>query len=140
MNSTPTNKKESRVFFNEDGYVELQFNGIISTSELRHLLYEMNQLVEYYGPTSVLLDGRNGRLNHDAGTLIALSETSFTSQLTHMVVLTHVSTRRRDVIVKNPTGIVPQISAEALGVPLVYLTDEDEARRWAANNAQNKEA
>ncbi|GJM43039.1 MAG: hypothetical protein DHS20C20_33210 [Ardenticatenaceae bacterium] len=133
MENRPTNKSPSRVFFNESGYVEMCFVGIIGASELRRLLYGMNQLVEVHGPLGVLLDGRNGRLHHDAGTLIALSETNFTSQLTHMIVLTHVSVSRRNVIVKNPRGIVPQISARALGVPLVYLSDEDEARRWAAN-------
>ncbi|MCA9897142.1 MAG: hypothetical protein H6654_15350 [Ardenticatenaceae bacterium] len=133
MIDMPANNNSSRVFFNGGGYVEMRFEGIIGPSELRHLLYEMNQLVEVNGPTGVLLDGRNGRLNHDAGTLLALSETSFSPQLTHMVVLTHISSSRRDVIVKNPQGLVTQISAQALGVPLVYMSNEAEARRWAAS-------
>lgn len=131
MENGAYNNKASSVKFNEDGYVEMSFEGIIGISELRRLLYEMNQLVEVHGPIGVLLDGRNGRIHHDAGTLIALSETRFTSSLTHMVVLTHVSTSKSNVIVKNPSGLVPKIGAKALGVPLLYVSNEEEARQWA---------
>lgn len=140
MSTVTENTPTSGVFFNEDGYVEMRFVGIIRATELRRLLYEMNQLVDVYGPIGVLLDGRSGRLNHDAGTLITLSETQTTSHLTHMVVLTHVSGTRRDAIVKNPKGIVPQVSAQALGVPLVYMSNEDEARRWAASGNRHVRA
>ena len=50
MNQTTANNKSSQVFYNDNGYVEMRFDGIISTSELRRLLYEMNQLVDVHGP------------------------------------------------------------------------------------------
>lgn len=130
------NNEESRVFLHEDGYVVMVFYDLIDAAELRRLLSEINHLAEIHGPTGVLLDGRNGRLNRDASTIIVLAETKFSSQITHMVVLTANSTANNNVIVKKPPGLVPQITAEALGVPLVYLANEDEARRWAASGKQ----
>ncbi|MEZ4591874.1 MAG: hypothetical protein R3D55_12155 [Chloroflexota bacterium] len=132
MNPTSPNEKKSHVFYHEDGYVEMKFFGIVPASELTRLLDEMNQIAAAWGPMGVLVDGRNGRLHHDAGTLIALSETSPTPKLTHMVVLTHTSLTRRDVIVQNPKGIVPQVTVRTLAIPVKYISNEAEARRLAA--------
>lgn len=121
------------IFFNEDGYIEMIFVGIVSASELQQLLGELNRLVEQYGPVGLLLDGRNGRVSYDAGTLIAFAETKISPQLTHMAILTHTSNTRRDVIKKKPKGIVTQVSAKTFGVPQTYLCHEGEARRLAAN-------
>lgn len=133
MGRSHTRKKRSRVFYNEDGYIEIQFFGIVRATELLRVTYEMNQLADVHGPIGVLLDGRHGRLHHDAGTLITLSEYNPHSQLTHMIVLTHTSANRRDVIVRQPTGLVTQVSAQALKMPLTYICKEAEARRLAAH-------
>ncbi|MBK7895466.1 MAG: hypothetical protein WAS33_15490 [Candidatus Promineifilaceae bacterium] len=132
MNPTSQNEAKSHVFYHEDGYVEMKFFGIVPASELKRLLDEMNQIAAAFGPMGVLVDGRNGRLHHDAGTLIALSEVNPTPKLTHMVVLTHTSASRRDVIVQNPTGLVPQVTVRSLEVPVKYISNEAEARQLAA--------
>lgn len=129
------NHQPSCVFYNKAGYIEIIFNDIIGASELCRLLSEVNILAEIHGPIAVLVDGRNGRLNHDAGTLMAFAEMNMSPKLTSLIVLTHTSSHRRDAIVKNPKGLVPQVSAKVFGVPHLYLSDEAEARRQAATTS-----
>ena len=129
MNNAPTHNNSSCVFFNQAGYLEMVFSGIVGASELRRLMAETNRLAEIHGPTGLLLDGRNGRISYDAGTIMAFSEAKMTARLTHMIILTHTSNYHRNAILKNPQGIVSQVSAQVFGVPQTYLSDEIEARR-----------
>ncbi|MCA9970375.1 MAG: hypothetical protein KC425_09170 [Anaerolineales bacterium] len=115
--------------FLNGGYVEIQFVGIVRQAALRRVLAEVDRLVDAHGPIGVLLDGRNGRLHHDAGTLLALSEAGPMPKLTHMVVLTSNLERGYGVIVKDPKGPVRLISADAVRAPMFYTSDETEARR-----------
>lgn len=130
------NHQPSCVFYNKAGYIEIIFNDIVGASELRRLLSEVNCLAEKHGPIAVLVDGRNGRLNHDAGTLMAFAEMKMSSKLTCLIVLTHTASHRKDVIVKHPKGLVTQISAKTFAVPHLYLSDEAEARRQVTRERQ----
>lgn len=128
VDSTQPRYDKTRVFLN-GGYVEIQFVGIVRQAALRRVLAEVDRLVDAHGPIGVLLDGRNGRLHHDAGTLLALSEAGSMPKLTHMVVLTSNLERGYGVIVKDPKGPVRLISADAVRAPMFYTSDETEARR-----------
>ena len=155
VDSTQPRYDKTRVFLN-GGYVEIQFVGIVRQAALRRVLAEVadrgpltaGELSDgsrgeggwcepapavgvhgAHGPIGVLLDGRNGRLHHDAGTLQALSEAGSMPKLTHMVVLTSNLERGYGVIVKDPKGPVRLISADAVRAPMFYTSDETEARR-----------
>lgn len=133
MNITPTHHNKSYVFFNEEGYVEMVFFGIVNTSELRQLLREMNRLAKLHGPTGFLLDGRYGRIPHNPIALMAFAKATTRSQVTHMVILTNAAHLHRNSAAKQAAEDACKVRANTFGIPQVYLSDEAEARQRAAN-------
>ncbi|MCA9898971.1 MAG: hypothetical protein KC433_12340 [Anaerolineales bacterium] len=121
------------MFFNDKGYVEMVFFGMVPISELQQLLREMSRLAKIHGPTGFLLDGRFGRIPAKANILQTFAKIARKSAITHMVILTEAPALRKAFGRKPSTGSLIEVRANAFGIPQVFMTDEDKARRRAAN-------
>jgi hypothetical protein len=119
--------EKSRVFYNPDGYVEMTLAGTLSTQQIRVLAEAAKLLIEEYGPIGGLIDGRRGNIIRNVETLSILRTLQF-AKLKRLVILT---TQDNPEGIKGPT-VVMSLLTSILGFRPIYIDDETEARRLAA--------
>ncbi|NKQ36911.1 MAG: hypothetical protein HF973_15035 [Chloroflexi bacterium] len=121
---------EPSVFIHPDGYIEIVFVGTISSARLEKIIEKTRHISEEYGPTKVLIDGRNGATSRTARSFSTMMRMGRFSNVTQLIILTTDDPARIDAI-RGP-GVVTSILTSALGFRPIYTSDEAEARRLAA--------
>lgn len=121
--------KESSIFYHPDGYVEIIFHGIQSVESLEELILAYSNLLQKHGRSSVLIDGRNGRVDRDARSFSIMLNMGRHAKLKKMVILTSSDPQNPNAI--HGPSIVTAILTAALGFRPTYIGDEAAARRLA---------
>ncbi|MFO7679752.1 MAG: hypothetical protein R6X34_06845 [Chloroflexota bacterium] len=127
--------QNSTVFLHEDGYVEMVFAGLQSTSRLRVLVEEAKAFASSNeGVVNLLIDGRNGRIGRDARTFTLLMDVGWVRNLQHIVILYSDDPNNENSA--RPSDIIVTVLTNVLRVQPYYTSDEAEARRIV--NGQNE--
>jgi len=120
--------QNSTVILHEDGYVEMVFAGLQSTSRLRVLVEEAKAFAtSTESIVNLLIDGRNGRIGRDARTFTLLMDVGWVRNLKHIVILYSDDPHNENSA--RPSDIIVTVLTNVLRVQPYYTSDETEARR-----------
>ena len=119
----------SRVFLNPDGYVEMVFVGIQETEQLQTLIAQTQILLDEHGPISVVIDGRNGRIQPNTSNFAHMMSIGRLPNLIQLYILTSDDPNDPETI-KGPS-VITSILTSVLGFRPIYSSDEADLRRRA---------
>jgi hypothetical protein len=125
-----TTHKESHVFLHEDGYVEMVFVGMQDTEQLQTLIDQAQVIVNERGPMSLVVDGRNGRIQPNASNFSLMMSMGRFPNLVQLYILTTNEPGKEDAV-QGPS-VVTSILTSVLGFRPHYSKDEADVRRRAA--------
>jgi hypothetical protein len=122
-------QNQSRVFVHADGYVEMVFIGLQTSSQLRTLINKAKSFAEGKEDKSVnfLVDARNGHIGRDARTFTLLMDIGWVRNLKNIVFLYDDDPANEESA--RPSDIVVSVLTNTIRVRPIYVSDEEEARR-----------
>ncbi len=123
---------ESRVFYHEDGYIEMVFVGIQEPEAVQMLIEETRVLLGEHGSASVLIDGQNGRILANATNYSQMMSMGKFPNLIHLYILTTTDTNNTEAI-QGPS-VITSILNFVLGFRPHYSSDEQEIRQKAIDD------
>jgi hypothetical protein len=112
-----------------DGYIEMVFVGLQTSSQLRMLINEAKSFAEALEGQSVslLVDGRYGHIGRDARTFSLLMDVGWVRNLENIIFLYSDDPNNTDSA--RPSDIIVSVLANTVRVMPVYMSDEEAARR-----------
>lgn len=120
---------QSSVFIHTDGYIEMVFVGLQTSSELRTLINEAKSFAEAQEDkgVSLLVDARKGHIGRDARTFTLLMDIGWVRNLKNIVFLYDEDPTNKNSA--RPSDIVVSVLTNTIRVKPRYISDEEEARR-----------
>ena len=120
---------QSSVFIHADGYIEMVFIGLQTSSQLRALIDKAKSFAEAQEDKSVslLVDGRNGHIGRDARTFTLLMDIGWVRNLANIVFLYSDDPTNKESA--RPSDIIVTVLTNTIRIKPIYISDEEEARR-----------
>ncbi len=127
---------KSRVFLHDDGYVEMVFVGVQEPEAVGGLIEDARVLLGEYGPCSVVIDGRYGRVQPSATNFSQMMSMGRFPNLIHLYILTTTDAHNTEAI--HGPSVVTSILNSVLGFRPIYSSDEEDIRRRATQDKTSK--
>jgi hypothetical protein len=124
--------KKSHVFLHPDGYIEMVFVGMQETEHLQLLIAQAQALIDEHGPISMVVDGRNGRIQPNFSNFSHLMSMGRFPKLIQLYILTSDDPKNSEAI-QGPS-VVTSILTSVLGFRPVYSSDEVSIRHRASED------
>jgi hypothetical protein len=128
---------ESRVFLHPDSYVEMVFVGWQEVEQLSKLIEQARHLLTEHGPMSLVVDGRNGRIQPNFSNFSHMMNLSRFPNILRLYILTSADPDKMEAI-QGPS-VITSILTAVLGFRPIYSSDEEKIRRKARQDGEGLE-